>query len=150
MLELIIPSAYAQSAGGILGGFDVMSLLPLILIFGAFYLFMIRPQQKKMQAQREMLNAISRGDDVVTAGGILGTIAKVINENEVLVEIADNVLVRVLRGTIAENLSKNPKAALPPKASVQAEPKKSPALQKGTRLKKKPIVRAKKTAPKTK
>ena len=104
ILDLLISPANAASGPGI-GGFDYMQFLPLVLIFVAFYFFLIRPQQKKAQKQREMLSALNRGDQVITSGGIIGKIAKVLDDNEVLVEIADNVEVRVVRSMISENLS---------------------------------------------
>lgn len=76
-------------------------ILPFILIFAVFYMLLIRPQQKKANAHREMLAALRRGDRVVTAGGIIGLVTKV-EDAEVQVEIAENVRVKVLRGTITE------------------------------------------------
>ncbi len=103
-MNLIAP-AYAQAAAaGADEGF--MAFLPLILIFVVFYFLLIRPQQKKMKQQREMIQAIRRGDRVVTAGGIVGLVTKVTNDQEVVVEIADNVRVKVIRDTIATVLAK--------------------------------------------
>ena len=91
-------------AGGEAGGSDMlMSILPLILIFVVFYFLLIRPQQKKQKAHRAMLNEVSRGDDIVTNGGIIGTVVKSRQEN-LLVEIAPDIRVRVKRGMIAEVL----------------------------------------------
>lgn len=87
-------------------GFDFMSFLPIILIFGIFYFLLIRPQQKKMRGHQAMLAAIRRGDKVITSGGIIGTVTKLTNEKELLVEIAEGVRVRVLRSMIAEVLAK--------------------------------------------
>ena len=98
---MLITPAYAQAAAG---GGDASSMLvqlaPLALIFVVFYFFLIRPQQQKARQQRSMLDAIRRGDRVVTGGGFIGTIAKVVNNEEVLVDLADNVRVRVVRSTI--------------------------------------------------
>jgi len=85
---------------------DWMQFIPLILIGVVFYFFLIRPQQKKAQHHRDMLLALRRGDRVVTNGGIIGTIVKVINEREVQVEISENVRVRVIRSMIADVLVK--------------------------------------------
>ena len=101
---MFVSPAYAQAAGGGAGGFE--AFLPLILIFGVFYLLLIRPQQKKMKEHKATLNAIRRGDKVVTGGGIVGTVTKVIDDLEVTVEIADGVKVRVQRGLISTVLSK--------------------------------------------
>jgi preprotein translocase subunit YajC len=79
-----------------------MSFLPLLLIFGVFYLLLIRPQQKKMDELSRMVKSLKRGDRVVTAGGIHGKISKVLDDNEnVMVEIADGVQVKVVRSTIS-------------------------------------------------
>lgn len=106
---MFISPAYAQAAGGGDGGFA--TLLPLVLIFAVFYFLLIRPQQKKAKQHREMLAAIRRGDKVITGGGILGTVTKVLNENEVAVEIAEGIKVKVQRNMIAGVLSKEGAAA---------------------------------------
>ena len=115
---MFISPAWAQSAGG--GGFgELGGLLPLVLIFVVFYFLLIRPQQKKAKQHREMLGNIRRGDRVVTNGGLIGTISRVPNETELIVEIADGVKVRVLRGMIAESLTKTDPA--PAKSKKDAE-----------------------------
>lgn len=103
---MFISTAYAQdaAAGDPTGG--LISLLPLVLIFVVFYFLLIRPQQKKMKEHKAMLEALRRGDRVVTGGGIVGTVTKVGPEEEVQVEIADGVRVRVVRGTIQGVLAK--------------------------------------------
>lgn len=102
---MFVSPAYAQAAAGGQGsGFE--AFLPLILIFAVFYFLLIRPQQKKMKEHKAMLGAVRRGDKVVTGGGIIGTITKVIDEQEVTVEIADGVKVRVQRALISAVLSK--------------------------------------------
>ena len=104
---MFVSPAFAQAAGqagGIAGGIE--AFLPLILIFVVFYFQMIRPQQKRMKQHKEMLSQLRRGDRVVTSGGILGTVNKVVDDKEVVVEIADDVRVRVLRATIQDIVSK--------------------------------------------
>ncbi len=104
---MFVSPAFAQAAGqagGIAGGIE--AFLPLILIFVVFYFLMIRPQQKRMKQHKEMLSQLRRGDRVVTSGGILGTVNKVVDDKEVVVEIADDVRVRVLRATIQDIVSK--------------------------------------------
>jgi len=102
---MFVSPAWAQGAGG--GGLGGMEqLLPLVLIFVVFYFLLIRPQQKKAKVHREMLGNLRRGDRIVTNGGLIGTITRVPNETELIVEVADGVKVRVLRGMIAESLSK--------------------------------------------
>ena len=100
-----ISPAYAQSAGGA-GASGLEAMLPLLLIFVVFYFLLIRPQQKKAKAHKAMLEAVRRGDKVVTGGGIIGTVNKVIDENEISVEISDGFKVRVQRGLLATVLSK--------------------------------------------
>ncbi|HEX2479276.1 MAG TPA: preprotein translocase subunit YajC [Geminicoccaceae bacterium] len=101
---MLISPAYAQ-AGGAPGGFDLISLMPLLLIFVVFYFLLIRPQQKKMKQHRDMVAALKRGDRVLTAGGIIGSVVKV-EDAELLVEIAKDIRVRVARSTISDVLSK--------------------------------------------
>ena len=104
-MSLISP-AYAQALGGGGGGFDLVQLAPLALIFVVFYFLIIRPQQKKAKDHKAMIEAVRRGDKIVTSGGLIGTVAKVLNEREVAVEIADGVRVRVMRGMIAEVMAR--------------------------------------------
>lgn len=89
--------------GGEAGGGDMlMSILPLILIFVVFYFLLIRPQQRKQKAHREMLSNVSRGDDIVTNGGLVGNVIKVGRGDSLLVEIAPDVRVRVMRNMISQ------------------------------------------------
>lgn len=85
-------------------GFE--SIFPLILIFAIMYLLLIRPQQKKAKEHQAMVEALRRGDQVVTAGGLLGKVTKVKDDNEVEVEISSGVNVRVVRATITQVISK--------------------------------------------
>ena len=101
---MLISPAYAQSA--IPGGFDIMSLLPLVLIFLVFYLLLIRPQQKKVKLHREMVAKLRRGDRVVTTGGIIGQITRILNENEMMVEIAEGVRVKCARTMVTSLVAK--------------------------------------------
>lgn len=107
MFEFFISPAYAQSAGGA-AGFDFMGLLPLVVIFVAFYFFLIRPQQKKAEEQKAMIDALKKGDKVVAAGGIIGTIEKLEGENEVVLKMEDGHLIRVMRASIGDKIEKNP------------------------------------------
>lgn len=108
-MSLISP-AYAQAlfggGGGGSGGFDLVQLAPLALIFVVFYFLIIRPQQKKAKDHKSMIEALRRGDKVVTSGGLIGTVAKVLNEREVALEIADGVRVRAMRSMIAEVMAR--------------------------------------------
>ena len=78
--------------------------IPLILIFVIFYFFLIRPQQRKVKEHKAMVENLKKGDKVVTSGGITGTISRVIDNDKVEVEIADNVTVEVVRGTGIQSL----------------------------------------------
>ncbi len=80
----------------------ISSLVPLVLLFGIFYFLIIRPQQTRLKAHQAMVAAVKRGDTVVTAGGLIGKVAKVKDDGELMVEIADNVQVRVLKSTLTE------------------------------------------------
>lgn len=101
--------AYAQAAGGAAGALG--SFIPLILIFGIMYFLLIRPQQKKVKDHQAMVNAVRRGDQVVTAGGIVGKVTKVKEDNEIEVEIATGVKVRVMKSTLSQVLSKTEPAS---------------------------------------
>jgi preprotein translocase subunit YajC len=103
---MLATPAYAQAAGGGAAG-GMISLVPILLIFVIMYLLMIRPQQKKMKQHKAMIEALRRGDQVVTSGGIIGKLVKVDDaKNEVEVELAPNVKVRVVRSTISHVVSK--------------------------------------------
>ena len=80
--------------------------IPLILIFAIMYFLLIRPQQKKVKQHQAMVTALRRGDQVVTQGGLIGTVVKVKEDNELEVELAEGVKVRVVQSTIAQVLSK--------------------------------------------
>jgi len=102
---MLVSPAYAQAAGG--AGFGLTNLIPLILIFVIMYFLLIRPQQKKAKLHREMVANLSRGDMVVTQGGVIGQITRVKNEGEVIVEVSEGVRLRVVRGTISQVLPKD-------------------------------------------
>ncbi|MES0823961.1 MULTISPECIES: preprotein translocase subunit YajC [Ruegeria] len=88
-------------------GGAIAQFLPLILIFAIMYFLLIRPQQKKMKQHQAMVEAVRRGDQVVTQGGLIGKVSKVKEgENEIEVELAENVKVRVVKSTIAQVLNK--------------------------------------------
>jgi len=102
-VHMLVTPAYAQAAGGAGGAFA--SFVPLILIFAIMYFLLIRPQQKKVKEHQKMVEALRRGDQVVTAGGLVGKVVKV-DEGEATVELAENVKVRVIKSTIAQVRSK--------------------------------------------
>ena len=80
--------------------------IPLILIFAIMYFLLIRPQQKRLKEHKAMVEALRRGDQIVTQGGLIGKVSKVKEEDEVEVELADGVRVRVVKSTIAQVLNK--------------------------------------------
>ena len=102
---MLITNAFAQGADASATG-GLGALLPLVLIFVVFYFLLIRPQQKKMKQHRETLASIRRGDKIVTGGGILGTVTKVVSEKELEIEIAPDIKVRVYTQMVSEVLSK--------------------------------------------
>jgi preprotein translocase subunit YajC len=104
------------------GANQLVQIAPFALILVVFYFFLIRPQQQKAKEHKTMLSALRRGDRVVTGGGIIGTIAKVVSDDEVLVEIAEGLRVRVLRSTITGVTAKTePVAAKGDKDKDKAE-----------------------------
>jgi preprotein translocase subunit YajC len=107
---MLISPAYAQTTG-LMDQSALVQFLPLVLIFIVFYFLLIRPQQKKQKDHRTMLEALRRGDRVVTGGGIVGTVNRVVSPEEVEVDIASGVRVRLVRSTIASVLAKPDPAA---------------------------------------
>lgn len=89
----------------------LMQFLPLILIGVIFYFLLIRPQQQRMKQHQAMVEALRRGDTVVTQGGLIGKIAKVVDDREALVEIAEGVRVRIMKQTVTEVMNKGEPAS---------------------------------------
>jgi len=111
LIDLLIAPALAQSAPAAPFGSDLMAFLPMIAIFVVFYFLLIRPQQKKAKEAKAMLDALQKGDEVVTAGGILGRISR-LTDQYVTVEIAPNTEITVQRGAVAQLLPKGTIKAL--------------------------------------
>ncbi|MEI6987158.1 MAG: preprotein translocase subunit YajC [Rhodospirillaceae bacterium] len=106
---MFVSTAYAQAAsttGPSAQGMDFMSFLPLVLIFVVFYFLLIRPQQAKAKEHKAMIDGLRRGDRVVAAGGIIGTVTRVGTDDDVTVEIAEGVRIRVVRSTVTNVLAK--------------------------------------------
>jgi preprotein translocase subunit YajC len=98
---MLITPAYAQASSPF--GGDAMSfLLPMVLIFVIMYFLVLRPQQKRVKMHQEMVKNLRRGDTVVTSGGLVGKVTKVVDDDQIEVEIADDVRVRQLRNMVAE------------------------------------------------
>jgi preprotein translocase subunit YajC len=108
---MFVSPAYAQAAGDVGAGSLIANFLPLILIFGIMYMLLIRPQQKKMKQMKAMIDALRRGDQVLTGGGIVGKVTKVNDDGMIEVEIAEGVKVKVLKHTITQVMSKTEPAA---------------------------------------
>ncbi|MGC1575888.1 MAG: preprotein translocase subunit YajC [Beijerinckiaceae bacterium] len=112
---MFITPAYAQASGG-LGTTDMLvQFAPLIFVFAIMYVLLFRPQQKRAAEHKLMIKNVRRGDTIVTNGGIVGRVTKVIDDNELEAEIADNVRVRVVRSMITDVRAKGEpvKADLP-------------------------------------
>ena len=106
---MFISPAFAQTATGMSSMFEAAA--PLVLVFVIMYFFLIRPQQKRVKDHQAMVAAVRRGDTVVTSGGIVGKVAKVQEDGEVLVEIADGVKVRIVTSTLTMVRAKGEPAA---------------------------------------
>ena len=108
---VLISPAYAQAAAGAAQENTLLTFLPMVAIFVVFYFLLIRPQQKKQKESRAMLESLEKGNEVVTAGGILGRIVK-LDEQYATVEVAPNVQMTVQRGSISQLLPKGTLKAL--------------------------------------
>ncbi|MBS0312916.1 MAG: preprotein translocase subunit YajC [Burkholderiales bacterium] len=105
----MIGTAYAQAAGGAAGGSELLSFLPMIGIFVIFYFLLIRPQQKRAKEQKAMLEALQKGDEVVTAGGVVGRVTK----------LDDNYVTLAVGGGTEIGFQRNAVTALLPKGSLK-------------------------------
>jgi len=103
--------AFAQAAGASSTSALAGSFIPLVLMIAIMYFLLIRPQQKKLKDHKAMVEALRRGDQVVTQGGILGKVTKVLEDGIVEIEIAEGVKVRVVKSTISQVVSKTEPAA---------------------------------------
>ncbi|HVY58995.1 MAG TPA: preprotein translocase subunit YajC [Xanthobacteraceae bacterium] len=98
---MLITPAYAQGAPA--GGSDMfLQLLPFVLIFVIMYFLILRPQQRRVKQHQEMVKNVRRGDTVVTSGGLVGKVTKVVDDDQIEVEISDGVRVRQMRSMVAE------------------------------------------------
>ena len=84
----------------------IAQFIPLILIFVIFYFFLIRPQQKRVKEHKEMVNSLKRGDEIITSGGIIGIVDRVMEDDRIEVNLSDNVKVQIIRSTITSLLKK--------------------------------------------
>ncbi|MFZ5691570.1 MAG: preprotein translocase subunit YajC [Pseudomonadota bacterium] len=98
---MLITPAYAQAAGGDANSM-LVSLLPFVLIFVIMYFLILRPQQKRVKQHQEMVKNVRRGDTVVTSGGLIGKVTKVIDDDQLEIELADGVKVRQVRQMVSD------------------------------------------------
>ncbi len=98
---MLITPAFAQGTGG--SGSDMLlSLMPFILIFVIMYFLILRPQQKRVKQHADMVKGLRRGDTVVTSGGLIGKITKVVDDSEIEIQVGEDLRVRQMRSMIAE------------------------------------------------
>lgn len=115
---MLINDAFAQAASSTQAGADWLSLLPMLGILVIFYLLLIRPQAKRAKEQKQMVEALQRGDEVITNGGILGLIINV-SENYVVIEVAPTVEITVLKSSVQTLLPKGTLKSIEPKGKTQ-------------------------------
>ncbi len=99
---MLISPAFAQASSPLGGDNMLMSLLPFILIFVIMYFLILRPQQKRAKQHQEMVRNVRRGDTVITSGGLIGKVTKVIDDEQIEVELADEIRVRQMRSMVAD------------------------------------------------
>jgi preprotein translocase subunit YajC len=126
--------AQAQEQSASTRGMDFMGLVPLVLVAIVFYFFLIRPQQRKEKQRQEMISALSRGDRVVTNGGLIGTVYRV-SDSELVLELAEDVQVSIRKNAISEVLAKigTPSES---KLTAKADAKKSPTVSRVKKVEK--------------
>ena len=105
---MFVTPAYAQAPGAGAGGMDaiLINFVPIILMVAVFWFFLIRPQQKRAKEHAAMLSAITRGDTIVTTGGLVGKVTRAVDNEDLEVEVAQGVKVKVVRGMISDVRSK--------------------------------------------
>ena len=89
-----------------MSGQGIAQFIPLILIFIIFYFFLIRPQQKRVKEHKSMVESLKRGDEVITSGGIIGVVQRVMEDDRIEVDLGDNIKVQIIRSTITSLLKK--------------------------------------------
>lgn len=107
---MLISPAYAQAAGAAASN-PLLQMLPFVLVFVFFYFLIIRPQNQARKKHAEMIANVKRGDVVVTSGGLIGKVSKVLDGDEVMVELADNVVVKIVKSTLTDIRNKPAPAA---------------------------------------
>jgi preprotein translocase subunit YajC len=99
---MFITPAYAQAAGAAGGSEMMIQLLPFAFVFIILYFLILRPQQKRVKSHAELVKNLRRGDNVVTSGGLIGKVTKVLDDDQIEIEIAEGVKIRQVKGMIAE------------------------------------------------
>lgn len=112
IITLAASPAFAQGVGTNPEGDPLVSLLPFLFIFAIFYFLLIRPQQKRMKAHQEMVKAIKKGDEVTTAGGIIGKVTSLEGDEHVMLQIASGVEVKAVKATLSQ-VQPKPEASQP-------------------------------------
>ncbi len=92
-----------------MNGQGIAQFIPLILIFVIFYFFLIRPQQKRVKDHKAMVESLKRGDEIITSGGIIGTVERVMEDDRIEVNLSENVKVQIIRSTVTSLLQKEVK-----------------------------------------
>lgn len=136
-----------ENSGSMLGtGSGLMSLLPMVFIFAIFYFFLIRPQVKRQRQAEKMVNELKKGDKVVAAGGLYGTIVK-IEDNIIFLEIADGVRIKALKSSVTETILGSTAAASTPKLieDSKADDEKTTATTEEKPAAKKTVAKKKTT-----
>lgn len=142
---MFITPAYAQSAGGA-GGSIVELLFPLILVGGIMWFLVIRPQRQAAKAREEMLGSIRRNDTVITGGGIVGKVTKIIDDAELEVQIAADVKVKILRHLIADvRVKGQPAKAAEAKSDAKAKGETKAANDEAEEADEKPAAKPKRS-----
>ena len=106
LLEMFISTAHAQTGAPGGAGDFLIGILPFVAVFAIIYFLILRPQQKKLREHRAMVEAVRRGDVVVTGGGLIGKVYRVVDGHECIVELAEGARVRVLKNTLSDVRSK--------------------------------------------
>jgi preprotein translocase subunit YajC len=115
---MFISTAYAQAAGAPSATESLLvNILPIVMIVAIMYFLILRPQQQRLKAHQAMVGGLKRGDVVVTGGGIVGKVIKVMETEEILVEIAEDVRIKVIKSTVADVRSKTEPVASDSKSS---------------------------------
>lgn len=106
MFDLLSSAHASAPVGGSGVGFQIMQFAPFIAVFAIMYFLIIRPQNKRAKELKAMIDSLKKGDRIVTNGGLIGQITKIVDENEVMVELSEGVEVRLVRSSVAQVISK--------------------------------------------